>query len=70
MMVASIESYSIMLEKHEVIFRLKINNIKVVLQERIINHIMMSLVPYDKLKVGPTKNNTQEGIRQMLESFF
>ncbi|OZG31559.1 hypothetical protein [Rickettsia endosymbiont of Culicoides newsteadi] len=42
---------------------------KDVLQKKIINHIIISLMPFKAIKIGCTHNTNQEGIKKILNSF-
>lgn len=55
----------------EAIFRSEMNNqdIKDILQKKIISHIITSLIPFKSLKMGYPYNEVQEGMKKVFTSF-
>lgn len=54
------------------IFRSAINNedSKEILRKIIIKHLTISLIPFKEIKIGCIENDTQEGMKQILNSFI
>ncbi|WP_425360627.1 hypothetical protein [Candidatus Tisiphia endosymbiont of Ceraclea dissimilis] len=46
------------------------NTIKDILQKKVINHITISLIPFKELKVGCTINDSQEGMKEIFNTFL
>ncbi|WP_341747314.1 hypothetical protein [Candidatus Tisiphia endosymbiont of Dascillus cervinus] len=45
------------------------NDTKDILQKKIINHVIISLIPFEELKIGCTQNENQEGMKEILSAF-
>lgn len=57
---------------NDTIFRSKMTKqeIKDILQEKVINHVIISLIPFKELKTGCIQNNNQEGMKEILNAFI